>query len=148
MRSSAFIVVLCLAAGPVYAGQTVLPISPLENTPLISSEGAVPLWSQMPAKQRAKLWPLLDRVTRSAYWRDMSVPERKALREHLSQGEREKIRRRYSLPTTQARTPVVDEKFDALDCHDRGRMREQIVEVHLQQLRKGRIRRAVRPNEP
>lgn len=108
-----------------------------------AADPCIRLWSQMSAKERAKIWPYLDSVAKTTHWREMSRQEKEDLKAHLSESERDRLRRRFSvdpslagaadamLPAGQAGAASSDcLDMRRLDQDERRRMREQIMEMH------------------
>ncbi len=135
---------VCFAAAPAVAEEqtsaeqsgasplSVLPAAPAEDGCLIAEAPCVRLWGGMTADERARLWPFLDEASKISYWRGMTHEERKSLRESLSERDREALRRRYSVDGKGAR----EIQRPKLCGEDRRLMREQIMEVHLQIMRR------------
>lgn len=102
-----------------------------------AQEPCIRLWSQMSAKERAKIWPYLDSVAKGTHWREMSRKEKEDLKAYLSESERERLRRRFSVDPGFAGLPDAGQEGATTGCIDmrrldqdeRRRMREQIMEM-------------------
>ena len=100
----------------------------------------VRLWEQMSAAERARLWPFLDEVAKTSYWRQMSGDDRRELRKHLSSAEREQLRNRYSVKHEGERR--AGRRLGGMCDEKRSELRRQVMEVHMQ------FRRSHRADRP
>lgn len=131
-----------LAAGVAGVPSESVDFSQSAVDPQTAKANCVKLWKDMSVEERAKVWPMLDGVSRAMDWSCMSPEERRELREHLSESDRQALRNRYSISMEEMKAPVhgskdITNKFCA---KERTMLRQQIIEVHMELHEEGAAR--------
>lgn len=134
MRKNVCLVILLCGCGAVYAAWEGPVEGEAESNRLAECVAdkapCVQLWEQMGPAERARLWPFLDEVAKTSYWRQMTGPERREMRSHLSSAEREKLRHRYSVKREGERR--VGRRIGGMCDEERLELRRQVMEVHME----------------